>query len=47
VVEGSSLENCRAGNRTEGSNPSLSAIMAFTLVLVSVSWLIPCLITLD
>jgi hypothetical protein len=26
VVEGSSLENCRTGNCTEGSNPSLSAI---------------------
>jgi hypothetical protein len=25
VVEGSSLENCRTGNGTEGSNPSLSA----------------------
>ncbi len=25
VVEGNSLENCRAGNGTEGSNPSLSA----------------------
>ncbi len=25
MVEGSSLENCRTGNGTEGSNPSLSA----------------------
>ncbi len=25
AVEGSSLENCRASNGTEGSNPSLSA----------------------
>src|SRR6202008_702668 len=25
VVEGNSLENCRAGNGTEGSNPSPSA----------------------
>ncbi len=34
MVEGNSLENCRAGNGTEGSNPSLSAISVSALVEV-------------
>lgn len=29
MVEGNSLENCRAGNGTEGSNPSPSAKLKY------------------
>jgi hypothetical protein len=35
VVEGSSLENCRAGNGTVGSNPTLSATSKCTYGVVS------------
>ena len=32
MVEGTSLENWRAGNGTEGSNPSLSATLRLSFV---------------
>jgi hypothetical protein len=34
VVEGASLENWSTGNRTGGSNPSLSAILQRKLLII-------------
>ena len=39
MVEGNSLENCRTGNGTVGSNPTLSAIIkpGFQALFISTS----------